>query len=367
MKKLKYVDLVIQSLEEKTNVEKILDSQIQSLLYLNYLDPAIEKKVIRYCGVITSFQRNNISYDFIKGRNTKWSMHLKLFYSLRKYKPNAVLVHSLLFAWQIIILRLFIGKKAKILVLNHAETPFRFPKIIIQKIAANCIDIYFLVSFQQADTWIRKKVFFSKIKIREQLVGSTFFSYQAKEKSKTNINFKGGTLFFWCGNLNKNKDPFSILKAFKKYINYFPDSYLYFTYKSTELLDEIKIFINENNLSMHVILIGNLPHRELEKYYRAADYFILGSHRKAMGFVLCEAMACGCIPIVTNIPSFKKMTDDGKYGFLFSPGDENGLYKILMNLHTIDKASLAKKVVDKFNKDLSFQAIASNIEKEIKS
>jgi glycosyltransferase involved in cell wall biosynthesis len=104
----------------------------------------------------------------------------------------------------------------------------------------------------------------------------------------------------------------------------------------------------------------------LENYYRAADYFILGSHRESMGFVLCEAMACGCIPIVSNIPSFKKMTENGTYGFLFPPGDEDALYTILMNLHTIDKPALIKKVVDKFNKDLSFQTIAANIEKEIK-
>ena len=365
MSKRKYIDLVVHSLEEKTDVEEILDSQIQSLLYLNYLNPVIEKRVIRYCGITASFQRNNVQYDFIKGKNRKWSMHLSLFYSLRKYKPDAVLVHSLLFAWQIILLRLFLGRKSKILVLNHAETPFRFPKIIIQKIAAKCVDIYFLVSFQQADVWIEKKVFASKSKIREQLVGSTYFSYQDKEVSRKNSNLKEGALFLWCGSLNSNKDPFTVLNAFKKYIESFPDSYLYLVYNSTELLDEVKKFISKNHLSLHVILAGTLPHSELEKYYRAADYFILGSHRESMGFVLCEAMACGCIPIVSNIPSFKKMTDDGEYGFLFSPGDENGLYKILMSLHTHDKAPLIKKIVDKFNKDLSFQAIASNIEKEI--
>ena len=80
-----------------------------------------------------------------------------------------------------------------------------------------------------------------------------------------------------------------------------------------------------------------------------------------------EAMACGCIPIVSNIPSFKKMTDEGKCGFLFTPGDAEGLYRVLMKLPTIDNASFIKKVIDKFNKDLSFQAIASGIEKEIKS
>lgn len=367
MKKIKYIDLALHSLENQTDVEEILTSQMHSLPYLSFLPNEIEKKVIKYCGVNKNFERNGIKYEFIKGKNKKWNMHLGLFYKLKKYKPTAIFIHSFMFAWQLIILRLFVGNKTKIVVQNHAELPLRFPKLIIQKVAAKCIDIYFLVSFEQATIWIQRKVFSSRKKIREIMEGSTLFTYKNKSDSKKEIHFAGNTLFLWCGSLNTNKDPLTILTAFKKYSETNSTSYLYMIFNSSELINEVEEFIESNSLNQQVILLGRLPYKELEKYYRAADFFLLGSYREGSGFSLCEAMACGCIPIVSAIPSFTKMTDAGKCGFLFSPGDVNSLFKILMELHTVDKTLLIEKVLDKFNKDLSFQAIASNIEKEIKS
>jgi glycosyltransferase involved in cell wall biosynthesis len=367
MNTLKYIDLTLHSLENQTNVEEILESQIHSLPYLDFIDNTIERKVIKYCGTNKQFEKNGIKYEFIKGENKKWNMHLRLFYKLRKYKPTAIFIHSFMFAWQIIILRLFIGNKTKIVVQNHAELPFRFPKVIFQKIAEKCIDIYFLVSFEQAEIWTQRQLFRSGKKIRELMEGSTLFTYKNKSDSKKELPFTGSTLFLWCGSLNKNKDPLTILTAFKKYSKAHSSAYLYMIFNSSELINEVKEFVESNSLTQQVILLGRLPYKELEKYYRAADFFLLGSYREGSGFSLCEAMACGCIPIVSNIPSFKKMTDDGECGFLFPPGDEKELYKILMNLPTIDKPPLIKKILDKFNKDLSFQAIASTIEKEIKS
>ncbi len=51
-------------------------------------------------------------------------------------------------------------------------------------------------------------------------------------------------------------------------------------------------------------------------YYNSADYFVLGSHYEGSGFSLVEAMSCGVIPIVTDIPSFRMMTNNGKIGTL---------------------------------------------------
>ena len=61
---------------------------------------------------------------------------------------------------------------------------------------------------------------------------------------------------------------------------------------------------------------------ELEKIYNQHQFFILGSHYEGSGYALLEAMACGCIPIVTNIPSYKFMTNNGDCALLFSPFSE---------------------------------------------
>ncbi|MFN8348950.1 MAG: glycosyltransferase family 4 protein [Spirosomataceae bacterium] len=367
MNSLKYIDLTLYSLESRTDPDEIIRSQLQSLLYLDYLDPAMEKRVIRYCGINASFEKQGVRYEFIKGKNRKWGIRWKLFYALKQYRPDAVLVHGFLFTLQLILLRLFVGPKTKILVLNHAEQPLRFPKILLQRIAARCIDAYFFASLEQADIWLDKKVFSSKNKLKEQWAGSTFFRYKDKAESKKEIGFCGETLFLWCGGLNENKDPLTILKAFGRYAVQSPASCLYLLYNSAELYKEVKQWIIDHQLTEQVILLGTLPHADLEKYYQAADFFLLGSHRESMGFALFEAMACGCIPIVTNIPSFRKMTDNGQCGFLFAPGSAEELYAVLARLGSIEKTAATERVLRKFTNDLSFKAIASGIEKEIKS
>ena len=110
-----------------------------------------------------------------------------------------------------------------------------------------------------------------------------------------------------------------------------------------------------------MILKGKVKHSELGACYNTADYFISGSHKEGSGYALIEAMSCGCIPIVTNIPSFKKITRDGTFGFLFEPGNPESLLNILLNLKNIDKEIFSSSVVGHFNHNLSFKSIADDL------
>jgi len=51
-----------------------------------------------------------------------------------------------------------------------------------------------------------------------------------------------------------------------------------------------------------VSLKGKIDNDELSAWYSAADFYISGSHSEGGSYALLEAMACGCIPIVTSIP-----------------------------------------------------------------
>jgi hypothetical protein len=50
----------------------------------------------------------------------------------------------------------------------------------------------------------------------------------------------------------------------------------------------------------------------------AADLFVSGSQREGSGTALLESLACGLPPIVTDIPSFRMLTCDGRIGALWS-------------------------------------------------
>src|SRR5207302_5467774 len=92
-----------------------------------------------------------------------------------------------------------------------------------------------------------------------------------------------------------------------------------------------------------------------------ADFYISASHEESCGYALLEAMACGCIPVVTSIPSFKKNTGDGKFGFLFPPGEPDELLKILSNLKNINLKEFSEDVTRYFKTNLSFENIADTL------
>ncbi len=133
-------------------------------------------------------------------------------------------------------------------------------------------------------------------------------------------------------------------------------------YQNEDLLEEIKNKVLQSIvLEDAVKLIGKVDHRELPYWFSAANFFISGSLSEGSGYALLEAMACGCIPVVTAIPSFEKITEKGKYGYLFPPGDVETLAQLLENLHTLPIEKERLRIEKYFREKLSFQSIAESL------
>ena len=66
---------------------------------------------------------------------------------------------------------------------------------------------------------------------------------------------------------------------------------------------------------------GAGPTTSSNRFYNSADYFVLGSHSEGSGYALAEALACGVVPVVTDIPAFRVMTGEGTIGACWPPGD----------------------------------------------
>jgi glycosyltransferase involved in cell wall biosynthesis len=133
-------------------------------------------------------------------------------------------------------------------------------------------------------------------------------------------------------------------------------------YQTDELLPEMKDLINTDNKTREsIVLVGKVEHRQLQSWYNAADFFISGSHYEGSGISVCEAMSCGCIPVLTNIISFRRMTGPGKCGFLYEPGNADQLSSILLKTKELDIEFEKRKALKQFTNELSFQAIAKKI------
>lgn len=300
---------------------------------------------------------------FFPGKNRFFYIPLKLIQYVRKQKHDLIMVHGFTFPFQTFMLRAFIPKSTKLIIQHHAEKPFKHPiKRWFQKMAYSRADAYLFASKELALPYFANHIIKDQKKVYEVMEGSTLFRPQNKAEAKKRLGIKEDTLFLWVGRLDQNKDPLTVLKGFHKFKEAGNTFQLVMIYGSRELEAEIKKYIHENQLQHEVTLLGIIPHAELENWYNAADYFVAASHYEGSGIALCEAMSCGCIPIVTGISSFVKMTNNGMFSFLFEPGKPDQLFEKLVLATQIDKAEMHEKIIEHFNKELSLSAIGRKIE-----
>ena len=71
-------------------------------------------------------------------------------------------------------------------------------------------------------------------------------------------------------------------------------------------------------------------------------------------------MSCGCIPVVTDIPSFRMIC--GNSGLLYEPGNEDALLSALMQTKHFKVDEKKNNALDRFKTELSFQAISAKFQ-----
>jgi glycosyltransferase involved in cell wall biosynthesis len=277
-------------------------------------------------------------------------------------RPDVVLVHGFSFAWQILWLRRFLPVRARLLVQNQAEQPFPGLKRNFQRWVAPKVEGFLFVNREQAAPWFTKGIFPHGKRIFEVMEGSTNFNLRNKEECRRQLKLPSGPIFLWVGRLDPNKDPMTMLRAFVQFRSSCPTFRLYMIYNSEKLKAVAVEFIRANNLTDNIELIGEVENADLEVWYNAVDCFILGSHYEGSGYALCEALACGCFPIVTNIPSFRKMTDNGRLGMLFEPGNAGQLAEHLTRTLDLRLDEKRAAIREFFEKELSYAAIAKKID-----
>ena len=95
----------------------------------------------------------------------------------------------------------------------------------------------------------------------------------------------------------------------------------------------------------------------VETLMRAADLFVLGSHREGSSFSLIEALATGLTPVVTDIPSLRTLTGNGAVGALWRCGDAQSLTEALTRAAPRVGAAERARTRQHFDANLSHQAV----------
>jgi glycosyltransferase involved in cell wall biosynthesis len=317
---------------------------------------------IDFIGYEGKLKRNDIEYWFYRRTKKALRLPVSIHRIIAKQNPDVIIVHGVRSPLQVLLLRLIAGRKPKIVVQDHGGGYFQSSlKKYLQHLADRVIDIYFFTSLSQADILLQQGIIKDKKKIREVIEVSSVFKSLDREACRKITGVAGDKSYIWVGRLNANKDPMLVIKAFTQFVADRNDAVLYMIFQTEELLPEIQSWLKENShAAKHINLVGKVPHDQLQYWYNSVDFIISTSHYEAGGVSVCEGMSCGCIPILSDIPSFRTMTNN-QCGIIFEQGSQSSLLQAIHASALMNKEVERGKALAQFDKHLSFTAIAQHI------
>ncbi len=287
---------------------------------------------------------------------------LSLVRVVRSLGARAVHVDGLLFPAIVRQLRLALPQTTSVLVQDHGGTADRapstwaWPRRLLFAVGLRAADGFLFTSREQTAPWQRAHILGRSQIIHEVAEASSDLAtgYDGARGDA----LPGRPAILTVGRLNANKDPLTALRGYAGSVASLPHSALTMVFTERTLEAEVRGYIAATPaLRDRVHLLGPVPRDRLATLYASADLFVLASRSEAASYALLEAMAFGVTPVVSDIPAVRKLTDGGRIGALFAPGDAASLARALGRLggagiHT------RREVRANFERRLSWEVVA---------
>jgi len=248
---------------------------------------------------------------------------------LRELAPDVVHVHGLGFARDVLALR-ELHPHVPILLQDHADRVPRLWRRAPWKRAAAAVDGVSFCARAQIEPFARAGVLPPHLRVFEIPESTSRFVPGDASAARAVTGLHGDPAVLWVGHLDRNKDPLTVLEGVARAVADLPRLKLWCCFGSAPLRPAVEARIaRDPALRGRVHLLGRVPHEQIEMLMRAADLFVLGSHREGGNTSLIEALATGLLPVVTEIPSSRSLTADCAVGALWPPGDSAALARAL--------------------------------------
>lgn len=300
--------------------------------------------------------RKGVEYAF-------WRTWWRARQTIRRVIPDVAHVNGLRFPVETATLRALLPQTTALVVQDHASGAPRpanrfSPRRFLQRRAMRVVDGLLFTSVEQAEPWRAARVITPEQPVHAVPEASTAFRPISRQAAREMSRLEGAPALLWVGRLNANKDPLTVLDAFEEAIARLPGAILSMVFGEDDMLPSVRSRVDGSaTLARHVHLVGRVPHHMMAAYYSAADLFVLGSHHEGSGYALIEALACGLVPVVTDIPPFRAITAGGRLGPLWPPGDPSACAQALVETAQQDLAPLRARVADHFKRRLSWPAV----------
>ena len=250
--------------------------------------------------------------------------------------------------------------RTPVVVQDHAGVPSTdWKRHVWRHSLARVAGLVFTVR-EQSQPFLAAGMFSHTTPVFAVLEGSSTFTPGNQADARATCGIHGDPCLLWTGHLDANKDPLMVLDAFERASPHLPDARLWCCYGSAPLMQAVTDRIAQSpTLSDRVTLLGRQPHMMMETFYRAADFFVQGSHREGCSYSTIEALSCGTPSLVTDIPSSRRIVGDA--GSLTPVGSAESLAYAIVEWARRDRAADRSAARARFERELSYDAIGHSL------
>jgi glycosyltransferase involved in cell wall biosynthesis len=244
-------------------------------------------------------------------------------------RPDVVHVNGVLHPRRVRALRQAVSPKVVIVVQDHGgfapQTSSRATRAWLTR-GLRDVDALMVAAPDQEHEWRASGIVPADVRVVNVMESSTTLEPVSRDEARRRSGVSGAPALLWVGRLTANKDPLTVLRGVEQFVQTHPGAHLTLVYGRADLEPQVRACVAGSELlSSRVTFVGRVSHADMPAYYCAADVLVSGSHHEGSGYAVIEALACGAVPVVTDIPPFRALTDSGRVGALWTPGDPSSL------------------------------------------
>ena len=168
-----------------------------------------------------------------------------------------------------------------------------------------------------------------------------------QKSKKKNMQLPASYLLV-VGHLEKRKNIINLIHAFSKLAGRINHSLVIVGNDHGEL-SLLRNIVKQYHLEERISFINSVSSCQLVEVYSRAKLLVMPSLHEGFGLPLIEAMACGTMAVVSDIPIFQEVIGPG--GIYFNPLDPNDIaQKIIEALRCCDQwGQVIAKTVEKYS------------------
>ena len=321
------------------------------------------------CAVVQRFARDEalaragVQYRLVRdGRGAwarPWSPQARLAAAALDTNPDVVHLNGLVFPAAAVRLRRRLPAGTALVAQDHAATrpPRGWARLWLWRRGLRACDAFLFTAEEQAAPWRRAGLISTSQAVCVVPEASRSVAPVERATARGLTGLRGDPAVLWVGHLDANKDPLTALEGFARAAAALPGARLTLVFRGTALLGAVeRELARRPELDGRVELRGAVAADHVAGLLSASDLFLLASHREGSGFALLEALACGALPVVTDIPAFRALA--AGVAELWPPGDAAACGQALQRAAGRLGPATRQAVIGHFGRELSWPAVA---------